>query len=146
MPLLNICIVASNRKTIQVGLCFLSGEKKEDYNRATAQFTDVMRAYNISEPLSVVTDRELALMNILDEIFPETSHILCSWYVNMNMLANCRQHYPKDTKDPAQVTKAIPQGCVPIPKWTEFLKDWALFFNSLSNEEYTSRLVQFRTH
>ena len=32
MPLLNICMVTSNQKTIQVGLCFLSREKKEDYN------------------------------------------------------------------------------------------------------------------
>jgi hypothetical protein len=146
MPLLNICVVTGNRKTIQVGLCFLSGEKKEDYDWAMAQFTDVMRAYDISEPLSVVTDRELALMNTLDEIFPETSHILCSWHVNMNILANCRQHYPKDTKDPAQVTKANPHGYVPNPKWTEFLKDWALLLDSSSYDEYTSRLVQFRTH
>jgi len=32
MLLLNIYIVTSNYKTIQVGLCFLSGEKKADYN------------------------------------------------------------------------------------------------------------------
>ena len=111
-----------------------------------AQFTDVMRAYNISKPLSVVTDRELALINTLDEIFPETSYILCLWHVNMNILANCRQHYPKDTKDPAQVTKANPQGYVPNPSWAEFLKDWALLLDSSSYDEYTSRLVQFRTH
>ena len=88
-----------------------------------AQFTDLMKVHDVGKPLSVVTDRELALMNTLDEIFLETSYILCSWHVNMNILANCRQHYPKDTKDPAQVTKANLQGYVPNLKWTEFLKD-----------------------
>jgi hypothetical protein len=71
-------MVTGNRKTVQVGLCFLSREKKADYNWAIAQFTDLMRIHDIEEPLSVVTDRELALMNTLDQIFPRTNHILCS--------------------------------------------------------------------
>ena len=31
MPLLNICAVTGNKKTIQVGLCFLSREKEANY-------------------------------------------------------------------------------------------------------------------
>ena len=34
MPLLNICVVAGNKKTIQVALCFLSGEKEVSYEWA----------------------------------------------------------------------------------------------------------------
>jgi hypothetical protein len=64
-----------------------------------AQFTDLIKAYGVKEPLLVVTNRELALMNTLDEIFSETSYILCLWHVNINILANYRQHYPKDSKD-----------------------------------------------
>ena len=111
-----------------------------------AQFTDLMKVHDVGKPLSVVTDRELALMNTLDQIFPRTNHILCLWHVNMNILANCRQHYPKDTKDLAQATKANLQGYVPNLGWADFLKDWALLLDSSSNKEYTSRLVQFRTH
>jgi hypothetical protein len=66
MPLLNICVVTSNCKTVQVGLCFLSGEKEEDYNWAIAQFTNLIKVYDIGKPLLVVTDRELALINTLD--------------------------------------------------------------------------------
>jgi hypothetical protein len=32
MLLLNIYAVIGNRQTIQLALCFLSGEKEEDYN------------------------------------------------------------------------------------------------------------------
>jgi hypothetical protein len=146
MPLLNLCAVTGNRKTVQVALCFLSGEKKEDYDWAMAQFRILMKEHGIPEPVSVVTDRELALMNTLDEIFKESNHILCSWHVNINILANCRQHYSKDVKDPAQATKVNPQGYVPNQEWTDFLKDWASLLDSPSWDEYTSRLAQFRTH
>src|SRR5438034_3907376 len=111
-----------------------------------AQFRILMRDHDIPEPVSIVTDRELALMNTLDEIFKKSNHILCTWHVNMNILANCRQHYAKDVKSPAAATKSNPQGYVPDPEWTDFLKDWAAVLDSPSYEEYTSRLVKFRTH
>lgn len=116
MPLLNICVVTANCKTVKVGLCLLSREKKEDYNWARTQFTNLIKVHDISEPLSVVADRELALISTLDQIFPRTNHILCSWYVNINILANCRRHCPKDAKDLAKATKANPQGYVPNPE------------------------------
>jgi hypothetical protein len=77
MPLLNICVVTGNRKTVQVGLCFLSSKKKADYNWAIAQFTELIRIHDIEELLLLVTDRELALINILDQIFPRINYIFC---------------------------------------------------------------------
>jgi hypothetical protein len=44
------------------------------------------------------------------------------------------------------VTLANPQGYVPDPQWTNFLKDWALLLDSGTEEEYTSRLTKFRIH
>jgi hypothetical protein len=64
----------------------------------------------------------------------------------MNVLANCRKHYPKDVKDSSKKTLANPQGYVPDPKWTEFLKDWASVLDSPTEEEYTSRLKYFQRH
>jgi MULE transposase-like protein len=66
MPLLNICAVTGNKKTIQVGLCFLSGEKEGDYAWAVTAFQELMTEHSIREPTTIVTDRELALMNCLD--------------------------------------------------------------------------------
>ena len=146
MPLLNICSVIGNRKTVQTALVFLSGEKDGDYEWAIEQFCGVMEGESISEPLLVVTDRELALMNTLDAQFPNSNHILCTWHVNMNVLANCRKHYPADTKDPTKATSANPHGYIPDPEWSNFLKDWAHLLDSTTDAEYTKRLVQFRTH
>lgn len=38
MPLLNICAVTGNKKTIQIVLCFLSGEKDVSYEWALSIF------------------------------------------------------------------------------------------------------------
>jgi hypothetical protein len=146
MPLLNIGAVTGNRKTIQTALCFLSREKDIDYKWAIVQYQGILQDEGIPNPLLFVTDRELALMNTLDFLFPNTNHVLCTWHVNMNILANCRKHFPADLKDPTMVAKDNPHGYVTNPKWTDFLKDWADLLDSATNAEYTSRLVKFRTY
>jgi hypothetical protein len=146
MPLLNICAVTSNRKTVQVALCFLSGETEEDYDWAMEKFGDLMTNHEIPELDTWVTDRELALMNTLDHLFPEGDHLLCTWHVNMNILSNCRKHYPVDLRDPSKKTLVNPHGYVPNPKWTDFLKDWAALQDSPTVSDYRTRLARFQTH
>ena len=105
-----------------------------------------MEGESISEPLLVVTDRELALMNTLDTQFPNSNHLLCTWHVNMNVLANCRKHYLADTKDSTKATSANPHRYIPDPEWSNFLKDWVHLLDSTTDAEYTKRLVQFHTY
>jgi hypothetical protein len=118
MPLLNICVVAGNKKTIQVALCFLSGEKEVSYEWAMKCLRELMEKSGTSHPTCIVTDWEKALMNALDHIFPSSAHLLCTWHVNMNILANCWKHFPKD--QPGSTARA---PNVVDPKWEAFLKD-----------------------
>jgi hypothetical protein len=141
MPLLNICAVTPNKKMLQISLCFLSSEKEVDYECAIAWFYELMQNEQIEEPLCFVTDRELALMNALDTTFPNSAHLLCTWHVNMNILANCRKHFAKDKADPNK-----PSNFIPDPGWEPFLKDWASVLDSSTEAEYTSRLTLFRKH
>jgi hypothetical protein len=64
----------------------------------------------------------------------------------MNVLANCRKHYPVDIKDPSKKTLVNPQGYIPNPKWTDFLKDWAALLDSSTIADYNTHLTKFRTH
>jgi hypothetical protein len=52
MLLLNICAVTGNRKTVQVALCFLSGEKKPDYDWAMGCFKELIQESDIPDPLT----------------------------------------------------------------------------------------------
>ena len=96
MLLLNICAVTGNKKTVQIRLCFLSREKEHNYAWAITAFREFLAKYNISDPITIVTDRELALINFLDSAFLNSTHILCIWHVNMNILSNCRKLFLKD--------------------------------------------------
>ena len=42
-------------------------------------------------PSVIVTDRELALMNAIERIFPDATHLLCRWHINKNVLAKCKK-------------------------------------------------------
>ena len=100
MPLLNICAVTSNKKTVQIGLYFLSGEKNPDYSQAIRWFKELKDQEEIESPVCFVTDREIALMKAIDQVFLDSVHFLCTWHVNMNILANCRTHFLKDKVKP----------------------------------------------
>jgi len=94
MPLLNICGITGGNKVFQARLVFLSRETESDYNWAMSCLQKVMHNHKIPQPLSIVTDRELALIKCLETWFPESRHLLCRWHVNMNVLAKTKKHFP----------------------------------------------------
>ena len=55
-------------------------KKREDQIRAI--FFDL----GILADSNFVTDRELALMSALTEVFPERKALLCRWHINNNIL------------------------------------------------------------
>ena len=146
MLLLNICAVTRNCKTIQVALCFLSSKKEADYDQAISKFNKVMAAHEIPKLDTWVTDQELTLINTLDYMFLNLDHLLCTWHVNMNILANCYKHFPADLQDLLIKTFVNSQGYVPNPKQTEFLKDQVFVVNLATKSKYRLRLTQFKVH
>jgi len=116
MPLLNICAISDNNMVIQVGLAFISGEKEVDYTWVLAKLRDIMDQNTIEEPLSIVTDRELALITCLYSQFPTSRHLLCRWHVNMNVLAKTKGWFPSPVKINGQIQRH--------PQFQEFLSNW----------------------
>jgi len=41
-------------------------------------------------PQVIVTDRDLALMNIISIVFPECYYFLCRFYIQKNVQAKCK--------------------------------------------------------
>ena len=66
MPLFNICVITGGNKVLQIGLAFLSDEKEKSYDWVISQLVGIMKSQNIQQPLSIVTDREIALINSID--------------------------------------------------------------------------------
>jgi hypothetical protein len=91
MPLLNVCVITGNNIVVQVGLVFLSHEKEADYKWAINYLQTIMTENMIKESVSIVTDRELALIRCLKSQFPSVRHLLYRWHINMNVLAKTKR-------------------------------------------------------
>ena len=72
--------------TFTVGFCFLDGELVGEYAWAISKLTT--RWKNGSAPNVIVTDRELALMAAIAQVFPSSANLLCIWHLNKNIVAN----------------------------------------------------------
>lgn len=91
---------------------------------------------SIEEPVSIVTDRELALIKSLNTWFPSSQHLLCRWHVNMNVLAKTKQHFP----GPTQVNGRSERH----PRFQEFLSSWNRLLSSPSESIYLQRLSEMQ--
>ena len=99
LPLLNIVAASCLNKTIQVGLCFLSGESEEDYDWVIKALQKFLERHRIQPPSLVITDRDLALMNALEENLKDTEFLLCRWHLNKDMLAYARTHVHRQIRN-----------------------------------------------
>src|SRR5436305_14990830 len=47
--------------------------------------------HNPVPPKVIVIDRELALKNAIQAVFPESAIIICIWHINEKVLAKCKE-------------------------------------------------------
>jgi hypothetical protein len=63
-------------------------------------------------------------MKAVDQVFLDSVHLLCTWHVNMNILANCCTHFPKNKVKPkANEAQNRKDEVILNPQWEAFLKD-----------------------
>ncbi|XP_028103952.1 uncharacterized protein LOC114303000 [Camellia sinensis] len=84
LPLLEIVGVTSTHMTFSVAVAYLQIERVHNYAWALQTLRDLMD--NSVLPEVIVTDRELALMNAIDNTFLNARHLLCRWHINKNVL------------------------------------------------------------
>ena len=91
MPLLHIAGVSGNNNSFSVAFCFLAEENVDYYTWALKCFSSVISVHEITPPEVLMTDRELALMNAIEDVFPNSTHMLCTWHIEKNILTNATQ-------------------------------------------------------
>ena len=92
----------------------------------------------IKKPVSIVTNREIALISCLDIQFPESVHLLCCWYININVLAKTKKHFLGLVKSDDKKMKRHPLFKV-------FLKDWNTLLFSRTKASYNDLLKEITT-
>ncbi|XP_070667353.1 PKS-NRPS hybrid synthetase cheA-like [Malus domestica] len=115
-PLLEIVGVTSTNITFSVAFAFIDHEKEDNYTWALTRLKTLMNDDCI--PGVIVTDRDLALMNAIRNVFPSTRHLLCRWHINQAVATNCKKLFTLEEV------------------WNMFFNDWQTLVSSSTEEEY----------
>jgi hypothetical protein len=122
LPLLNIIGSTNINTTFFVAFCFMLQEKEEDYMWAMTQLRNILIQPGFQLPSVIVTDRELAAMNAIREVFPTVRSLLCSWHVFKCVEGKASKYYGESTEE-----QEAKEG---------FLKAWNSLVSSRSVADY----------
>ncbi len=118
MPLLVITGVTALNTSFFVGFCFMEAEKTADYVWVLEQLKLLYTQLDLPDPAVILTDCERGLINALRSVFRGSSHLLCIWHIDKNVLVNCRKHFDIEED------------------WQTFYKAWHLVMYAKIEEEY----------
>lgn len=86
--------VTSLNTSFYAGMCFMKGEKQEDYCQLIRFIKELYQELTIPLPVVWLSDGELNIPTaIAEEISPSAVHILCCWHLEQNVLTNCHKHF-----------------------------------------------------
>ncbi len=85
-----------------------------------------------------VTDRDLALMNSLSAVFPDSAHLLCQWHIRKNVVARAKVHFRDRsyTTDGAEAATSLRD---PGEAASDFVKEWDSVTYATSESDYRSK-------
>ncbi|KAH1232699.1 Protein FAR-RED ELONGATED HYPOCOTYL 3 [Glycine max] len=86
LPLLNFVGVTPTAMTFSAGFAYLEAERVNNIVWALERFRGLFLR-NDRLPVVIVTDRDLALMNVVKTVFPESTNLLCRFHIDKNVKA-----------------------------------------------------------
>nr|KAJ0207842.1 hypothetical protein LSAT_V11C500264300 [Lactuca sativa] len=88
LPFLEIVGVTSTSKMFSISFTFIHNEKMRNYRWA---LTCLKLKINDSFcPRVIITDRNLALMKVCEDVFPQSNLLFFRWHIFNNITKNCR--------------------------------------------------------
>ena len=125
MAFVQVVGMASTNQSFSIAHAFIAAEKADNYlwvlERIKSMLGDCM------EPRVIVTDRELALMNACDQIFPNAYKFLCRFHIQQNILRNSKKAFNDK-------------------EWKQFLRSFSTLCESPTEELYEYNLGNFQSH
>jgi zinc finger SWIM domain-containing protein 3 len=116
LPLVPFVGVNHHRSTVIFGCGIISHENIESYVWMLRTFSEAMIQ---KHPVSVITDGDLAMQRAIRLVWPNSSHRLCIWHIEQNIVRNVKDDVVKDE------FRSFLYDCWPIEetetKWLQFL-------------------------
>ncbi|KAL5165065.1 putative protein FAR1-RELATED SEQUENCE 10 [Glycine soja] len=89
LPLLDFVGVTPTAMAFSTGFAYLEAKHVNNIVWALERFRGLFLR-NDRLPVVIVTDRDLALMNAVKTVFPESTNLLCKFHIDKNVKAKCK--------------------------------------------------------
>jgi hypothetical protein len=116
MSLLNVVGITSINSTFYICFAFLPQEIEQWYSWALTRLKALYEDTEVPKAISI--DRDLALFNAINDVFPLSKIILCTWHINGNIAKNLK----------GKVEAFV--------SWKEFLEDWNKVMYASEEDEF----------
>jgi hypothetical protein len=140
IPLLNMVAVTGQNTSIQLAVVFLQSENERSYTWAIALLRTLLEKNNIKPPLVFFTDQEVALVNALEIVFPQSATILCVWHVIKNVAAWAKRHGNQmadiEEYDVASTGRRINIRRLETPQFKAFMQTFIITIRALNEREF----------
>ena len=93
-PFVQFVGVTSTSKSFCIAHAFLIREREQNFTWALGKLKEMLDDY--IEPRVIVTDRDKALMNSCDTVFPYATKNLCRWHISENIKKKYKSLYQTD--------------------------------------------------
>ncbi|KAJ0560115.1 putative MULE transposase domain, FHY3/FAR1 family, reverse transcriptase, RNase H-like protein [Helianthus annuus] len=130
LPFIQVVGVTSTHKSFCVAHAFVSKEKKDNFLWVLEKLKELL--VDCMEPREIVTDRDQALMNACDKVFPKASKLLCRWHISQNILKHCRAKF---TDEDWKIFKLSWSRLYSSPTPTLYNYNFQRLFTRLVNDE-----------
>jgi hypothetical protein len=90
-------------------------------------------------PKSIATNKAKDLINTVEIIFPEVSHVLYIWHVNNDVKAYCRKLWKREIKSIKNHTTAEERHTFIEKKWSDLKARWLAIIQAPSEVEFNAR-------
>ncbi|POW14110.1 hypothetical protein PSTT_03145 [Puccinia striiformis] len=148
LPLLHVIGQAASNRLFSIGFCFMTYEDEENYLWAVNQLKRfIWKPERI--PKVFITDRESALRNALEQVFPNAQANLCTWHINKNIATNCKKYFPSikpPAKSAKRAIKPVKNLKPLVDPWKQFMNLWKLVTYAKSPEVYVERFKTLKDH
>ncbi|KAI3996886.1 hypothetical protein MKX01_021162 [Papaver californicum] len=123
MPFFNVLGVTSTGISFVVAYVFMEEETEEHLRWVLTQLKSLFLLDNL--PSIFVTFGDPPLVNAIGAVFPEANRLLCTSYIEQNIVINCKNAFEDDNT------------------WNEFYREWEHVWKAKSEEDYVDTYAQF---
>ncbi|XP_073223429.1 uncharacterized protein [Cicer arietinum] len=122
MPILEIFVVTSTAITFCVEFAYLHSERADNFTWVLQMLKEHITSGEVEV---IVTDRDVALLNAVEYVFPKVVNLLCLFHVCQNVKAKCKM------------------TVFPKKKQVQIMEAWEALVYSYDETQYYMNLVNF---